>query len=256
MNARKILHKLGRVKLVITITVIAILLAVGLNYISYLIVGKQLTPESLIRALIIPVFIAPFLSWYLIGLFFRLHELEEKMAKYATYDDLTGLLNRRAFFSKFDHHYKQAQRQQSELTLLLMDVDHFKSINDNHGHIVGDQVLKSLGKLLTKHIRKNDVSGRVGGEEFAIILPYTNLEDAQAFAEKCKTIISKDTIPTETDYLNYQVSIGIAALQAKPESTMSLSQLYRAADKALYKAKINGRNRIESHATLETQTAS
>lgn len=227
-------------------------MAVGLNVLTYAIQGEVITRSSLLRSLIIPILIAPTISWYLIGLLFRLHQLEERMAKLATYDDLTGLLNRRVFLQSFNAHLKLAARKNLNISLMLIDIDHFKTINDSYGHSVGDQVLSSIGKLLRNNSRQSDVIGRVGGEEFAILLPATNLNEAKTYAEKCLKLIAHDTIDLQKTKLNYHVSIGLADY----ETGMSLSQLYKAADKALYQAKNNGRNRIEYYATLEPQTVS
>jgi two-component system, cell cycle response regulator len=155
-------------------------------------------------------------------------------------DGLTGVANRRAFDQKLAVAFEHARRYERPLSLVLIDVDHFKSINDAHGHDVGDAVLQSVASIVASGTRQTDFVARVGGEEFAILLPETALFESIQFAEKIRSgIAAADPVTNE----RVTVSIGVANIPHSPfPDTM---ELYRAADQALYRAKANGRNRVE-----------
>lgn len=158
-------------------------------------------------------------------------------------DELTKLSNRRAFFELGSKAIQHAQRFSNRLSLIMFDLDHFKKINDYHGHAAGDKVLQALGGLLKQTSREIDVVGRIGGEEFAIILPGTDLSGATELAQRLRQNISNLLINSENTNVTFTISIGISEL--RPEHR-SLDDLLLQADKALYTAKRNGRNRIES----------
>jgi len=165
----------------------------------------------------------------------------------ADHDHLTGAPSRRAFFAAAEREHARAQRRGSGLGLLLVDVDHFKRINDTHGHATGDQVLRDLVTHAQEVIRKIDYCARLGGEEFAVLLPDANHETALAVAERVRAALDRalqlgpDTIPVA-----YTVSIGVAMLE--PEE--AFAGLMVRADKALYAAKAGGRNRVASAETM------
>ncbi|WP_419783392.1 GGDEF domain-containing protein [Maridesulfovibrio sp.] len=153
----------------------------------------------------------------------------------AELDELTGLYSRRMFFDLFKHDLAQAERLSFNISLLLMDIDHFKSINDTHGHPVGDEVLKCVAGTFCKSIRKNDTLGRIGGEEFACMLPAANAQEAAVVADKMRNAIMElnvENLPQCT------ISVGVTGFIAGD----SVSSMYKRADQALYKAKAAGRN--------------
>jgi diguanylate cyclase (GGDEF)-like protein len=172
----------------------------------------------------------------------ELKQAKERAEALARCDELTGVNNRRAFFHDGEHIFNQAKRYAHPLSLIMLDVDHFKHINDTYGHTAGDNVLASLADIFRKHVREVDILGRLGGEEFAIILPETILSDAVAMAERLRIAIEKTPINNAKGNLHVTVSFGISALA--PEQT-SLEELLHEADSALYQAKRKGRNRIE-----------
>ncbi len=154
-------------------------------------------------------------------------------------DSLTSLRNRRAFDERLDDAFEQARRYERPLSLVLIDVDHFKPINDAFGHDTGDAVLKGVAELIADSTRQADFVARVGGEEFGVLLPETPLFEAMQVAEKIRARIA--TTPVAT--LAVTVSLGVAnALHSNARNT---AELYHAADQALYRAKANGRNRTE-----------
>ncbi|WP_421556132.1 diguanylate cyclase [Pseudomonas kitaguniensis] len=173
---------------------------------------------------------------------FRLTRQMERARNISTHaaqtDELTGLMNRRAFFENAHVSYAQCRHQQQPLCVLMMDMDHFKQINDTYGHQAGDQVLRQIGEVISASFRQADVYGRLGGEEFAVLLPNTTLDTARGIAEQLIKAISglvSDPVQGVT------ASLGVAATH---HLDMDLHGLMNSADKALYRAKALGRNQV------------
>jgi len=163
----------------------------------------------------------------------------------ATTDPLTRVLNRRALLDRLTAEVDRARRFESALTLLLLDVDHFKQINDTAGHLAGDSVLRQLGALLEDAVRKVDVVARYGGEEFVVILPETSNDGATIFAERLRERIEGQAFDVSVDRpVHLTVSIGIATFPS-PRIT-STEDLFARADEALYRAKSGGRNQVRA----------
>lgn len=167
-------------------------------------------------------------------------ELETELRKLATTDSLTGIANRRRFLSKAPKEVTRSQRYGRDLSVLMLDVDHFKTINDRYGHAVGDQVLCRLVEVCNDELREHDVIGRLGGEEFAILLPETVLETARAVAERLRENIEATTVDGQS--FHFTVSFGVAQVKGSEETA---EEVIRRADEALYRAKQKGRNRVE-----------
>jgi len=157
----------------------------------------------------------------------------------ATVEPLTGLLNRDSFRRLFNEELHQSQGEQQPLSLLMLDVDHFKSVNDGYGHPVGDQVLRELSQRIKDSLRRDDLVGRYGGEEFIVALPRTDAESARKVAEKIRAIVG--TMPMSESKLNITISLGLAVTSTEAETMETLIQR---ADQALYAAKRAGRNRV------------
>jgi len=166
----------------------------------------------------------------------------EKMAELSTRDELTNLYNRRYFMESAEREVAGSVRYGQDLSLLMLDLDLFKQINDNHGHPAGDTVLKQTARVLGESIRQYDVACRYGGEEFAVIMPNTRLSDARTFCERLRKKIESMTVPYESIKLRFTVSIGLA--QFAPEMDKSINDLIKRADDRLYAAKKQGRNRV------------
>src|SRR3954470_18046205 len=159
-------------------------------------------------------------------------------------DSLTSLRNRRAFDQEFASRFEQARRYARPLSLAIIDLDYFKSINDQFGHSAGDGVLRGIAQILDHGTRRSDFLARIGGEEFGVLLPETSLFEALHFAEKVRATIAGATIRTEGFTHQVTVSIGVANV---PHSAVTTpEELFNAADQALYRAQARGRNRIES----------
>lgn len=172
----------------------------------------------------------------------ELYKLKEEFRRQANTDSLTGLFNRRYFVEHAEREFKRAQRNGKPLTVISIDIDHFKHINDQYGHPVGDEVLIAVSKNLLPNLRSEDVLARIGGEEFAIVLPDTDIEQAAHIAERIRQ--QQDEIRLMGNWsgeLTVQVSVGVA-VKFKEDSDFDV--LFSRADKALYSAKNNGRNQV------------
>lgn len=164
----------------------------------------------------------------------------QSLAELATSDELTGLRNRREFLSRLDAEIARSVRYGRPAALLLADLDHFKAINDTHGHPTGDRVLAAVAATIQGCARPADTAARVGGEEFTLLLPETDLPGARAMAERIRKAVENQTTVSENgEPIRVTISIGIAAF---PESARSAPGLIEAADDALYNAKDSGRN--------------
>ena len=158
-------------------------------------------------------------------------------ARQAAIDELTGVFNRRFFDNAIEREFKQASRRGREFSLLMIDIDNFKKVNDNHGHTTGDAVISALGKLLRRSIRSEDTPCRIGGEEFAVIFPETSAEGAMVVSEKIRSEFAKLKIAA-TDL---SLSAGLATF---PGDGKTAAELIDLADQMLYFAKYSGKNRV------------
>ena len=165
----------------------------------------------------------------------------ETMLDQSTRDPLTGLANRGSILAEFQNRFGLSLRYDRPLAVVVCDLDHFKKVNDTHGHGAGDFVLRSFGEQLLSVLREADLAGRIGGEEFIIMLPETDLSGARPFAERLRKAIATMPVVLPTGNLNITCSLGISERTA---SDLDAGQLLARADAALYEAKANGRNRV------------
>jgi diguanylate cyclase (GGDEF)-like protein len=173
----------------------------------------------------------------------------EQLERLATTDTLTGLYNRRHFLSALAAEWSRFQRYYRSLSVLMVDIDHFKSVNDRYGHAVGDAAIRRMAEACLRGKRKSDVVGRVGGEEFAIILPETSLSRARVVAERIRKGIAAETLKAGDGSFHITASIGIAEASVNMRGA---DGLLAAADQALYQAKAQGRNRSVSWSPAAT----
>jgi diguanylate cyclase (GGDEF)-like protein len=160
----------------------------------------------------------------------------------AIYDTLTGLYNRRYFDEKFGTEAQQAFVNKTSLSLVLIDIDHFKKVNDTFGHPEGDKILRGVASLLKNSVRKKDTVARYGGEEFILILPEANLEAASMIAERIRKLVENTSFDIGNAHLNATISLGISSFPS--HRARSKEELLKMADLALYRAKGEGRNRV------------
>ena len=170
-----------------------------------------------------------------------LAEHNSALKEVAQTDPLTGLLNRRGFFEAVEA--KLAGKPQADLSVLVLDIDRFKTINDTHGHAVGDVVIKGVANLCRQQGRDSDLVARFGGEEFVIFLPNCPGPAARARAERLRRLIAETLITTDAGPVSVTVSIGVGLFTANDDA---INKVIDRADKALYRAKRNGRNCVDS----------
>jgi len=178
-------------------------------------------------------------------------ELEDKLTTLARVDDLTQVCNRRYFYEEAEKQLVLAHRYQRPLAMLMLDLDRFKQVNDTYGHRAGDEVLKHFAQICCGTIRETDIIGRTGGEEFAILLPETELDSAFLLAERIRSSVALATVKLNESILSYSVSIGVAV---KDSEKMHIEELLSRADKALYEAKEAGRNHIWIYAAAKSES--
>jgi diguanylate cyclase (GGDEF)-like protein/hemerythrin-like metal-binding protein/PAS domain S-box-containing protein len=170
------------------------------------------------------------------------HQADEELERQAHTDFLTNLANRRYFLSLAEAELVRALRYHASFALMMLDIDYFKTVNDNHGHKTGDMVLQKLAVILKNNLREVDISGRLGGEEFAVILPETCSVEAREAAERLRLAVAETEMQTEDGArLHITISVGVATLGDVP---MDIETLLKRADEALYVAKNNGRNQV------------
>ncbi|MCH2037809.1 MAG: sensor domain-containing diguanylate cyclase [Rickettsiales bacterium] len=179
-------------------------------------------------------------------------QVREQLARLALSDPLTGLANRREFFRRTDLELKRLQRSPGEMSILLIDIDHFKYINDKFGHDAGDHVLSEIGKILDTCLRDTDLAARIGGEEFSILLTDTNARGAYWVAERiCNKISRHQFTSTKLGKMNIKCTVSIGISSVDLDATLDSRELYRLADDRLYIAKNTGRNQVSVDEVLK-----
>ena len=169
--------------------------------------------------------------------------LKKDLKRQAERDPLTGAFNRRAFSAIAHHVLARARRDASPVSLVVLDLDHFKAVNDTHGHTAGDQVLRRVVELVYAMLREHDVLVRLGGEEFAILLPATTVAEARHVAERIRTAVERERFASAVGAFQITTSLGVGAMV--PESAPSvIEELLDIADREMYRAKESGRNRV------------
>src|SRR5690606_3394104 len=176
-----------------------------------------------------------------IGVSLQNARMYQSMEERATTDGLTGLTNHRAFQERLEQLHALAERTGQKFSIILTDIDHFKSVNDTHGHPVGDAVLKRVAAIFTQRARKVDIVARYGGEEFVIVLPDTDADGAAVFANRLREEIAAQTMTSDNGSFSVTLSLGVAAY---PSDGTDRHALIERADQALYYCKEHGRNRV------------
>ncbi len=163
-----------------------------------------------------------------------------KVLQYATLDALTNLNNRRQFEVRLKQEIATTKRQKNPLCAMMIDIDFFKKVNDTYGHASGDAVLRTVASIIKEHLRESDIPSRYGGEEFAVLLPYTHIEEAKIVGERLRKAVETTPIPIDKKNINVTISMGLAEFDVKESG----EELFKRADNALYEAKEGGRNRV------------
>jgi len=234
---RQLIQKLGRINTIIIITVFSVLASVFITFLVYYLKQNYLGYSI---SIIVPLIVAPLASWPLMTLLMKIDNLEKEMRALATFDSLTGLLGRRAFFHDAKSFIDFAEREQITFSVIALDIDKFKNINDSYGHAAGDDVLRHFANTIKTITRKGDLIGRTGGEEFALLLPNTSEDIAYTLSERLHSAIRESVINHEDSSIKYTVSMGL--ISVLPKKSDNIENILKQADQSLYIAKEKGRN--------------
>lgn len=241
----KFLVELGRFGSILLITVVGLFVSLFVTWGVVEVMnegGDNVSLQlSLQVAAIVTIVGSLTLGAFLTNLLIKTHELQEEMKHLATFDTLTGLLNRRVFMERVNHLFNVAIREEESFSIVIIDIDHFKAINDTYGHTVGDRALTAFGKLLRSSLRKSDLACRYGGEEFALFLPNTDTKQAREISERIHQLARANGLAHDKDVIRPTLSIGIVSFPQ--ERAAAAEGLVNMADRALYHAKKTGRNR-------------
>jgi diguanylate cyclase (GGDEF)-like protein len=240
---RGTLLRMGRARAVLLITSVSLLLSLVVTTAFTAALGywDRLATDLMIAALV-PLLVAPAVSSAAMGLLAEVETARRALREVAIRDGLTNLYNRRFFAARLESEVARARSERAPLTVILIDVDHFKRINDLWGHAAGDAVLQRVADTLITYVHPYEMSARFGGEEFVALLPGASLADGTEIAERIREAIAHLSIPALGAHATPHVtaSLGVASLGPGPETA---SDLLRRADQAMYDAKARGRNR-------------
>ncbi len=243
---RQYIRKIGLFKSIVLLSFLAVCLALVSTLVLTYFLEKFGIPLNLRTVLFISVIITlivtPILSFYVIRLFLKVARLEEEMRELATFDSLTGLLTKREFLERAGYFHKIATRDLLPYALIIADLDNFKEINDQFGHMTGDKTLETLGLAIQDSLRESDLACRFGGDEFLFFLPNTDPAQAHHFSERLRSIL-EEAIDCSGLEINLTASMGIATY---PEfRTELIEDFISAADTAMYHAKKAGGNQTQ-----------
>ena len=179
-------------------------------------------------------------------------KIKEELTKIANTDALTGASNRREFFEELDREMRRINRSETEVSILIIDIDNFKKVNDTYGHDVGDKVIVEVSKVIQTCLRETDLLARIGGEEFAVLLPDTSSKGAFWVGERIRTEVLKSEFKVGTDLKPVSCSVSIGVATGFPGDKRDSSDLYKIADTRLYIAKNTGRNQVSVDEIIHT----
>ncbi len=236
----RFLSKHGPFKATLVLTVGAVIASIFLKIVIMYFLESRVRSADIIAAAVIPAIIAPAFTVYLFALVDRLSVAEKRLQRLVTVDDLTQVYNRRHFMETAEEAMVDAARSGLALAVLMLDVDHFKRINDVHGHLAGDEVLRRLAGKCREAVGSSGIVARLGGEEFGFLLPRTGAADAVRFAERLRVAAESTPVDYDGVAISYTVCIGVSI----SENATRLDDVLKAADKALYAAKAQGRNQV------------
>lgn len=242
-------RKINRIKILLFTTLLSILSSILISSLIMEIISNGIDMVTLSISIIAPLIIAPCVIWYLVGLTVKIEHLEKEQRKLATYDMLTGLLVRRVFLSNVEALLNLAERSRGVLSFVYIDIDNFKNINDKFGHTCGDAVLASFAENLRNSMRKSDVVGRIGGEEFAVALPDTDIKRCIHVLEKISSLAKTAQVEAAGQKIVYTISIGVTVFNKS--NRVGVEQLIEQADAALYHAKRSGKDCIVRYSERE-----
>lgn len=237
-------HRIGVRQATLAIVGSSVLLSVLLDVLWHLLAGWPLSTRSLLLATLLPVPIAGLGAGITLRLIVALDQARSRAEQLALTDALTGVRNRRWFMTQAALEFERATRHGRALALVLIDVDHFKRVNDEHGHQTGDRLLVEIAQTCAATLRRTDLLARFGGEEFIVLLPETGQCEAVRLAERMRQAVQAGLRdPQHPLQVPVTISLGVVAMSA---ATPTLDALIRATDQALYDAKRAGRDRVHT----------
>lgn len=240
---RKLTGRYGAAKVVTAATALSVALSLLLTVAANLWLRGHVPVVEIVIGVGIPLVLSPLFLYGFVALVQQLDLAETDLRRLASEDDLTGAYNRRHILALAAREWERSSRYGGALSLLMVDVDHFKNVNDTCGHAVGDSVLQTLVRTCGACLRRTDAVGRLGGEEFLVLLPDTDEHAAAEVGERLRAVLAALEVATAGQPLRITVSIGVAS--RRPD-TPSLESLLKSADDALYAAKAAGRNQLKT----------
>lgn len=240
------LRRYGIWLVVAGVTVMSIIASVAIGVtVHHVVLGIEMPASAWALTVGCPTVIAPIMSYGSFSLALKLDQAHEQLRILSITDPLTGAANRRHFMEQLQAEVERSLRDGAAFSVALIDIDNFKSVNDLHGHLAGDEVLRRLAEACMAQMRDGDTFARFGGEEFAVLLPQTGVEQAMQWLERLRLQVSELRVDLPAVQIGVTVSIGVAspALAASPAG-MHLNAALRLADEALYRAKREGKNRV------------
>lgn len=241
MRLHQAIKSLGKVRMILLITLLAVALSVAITHLITTWLGGGPSTMGLITAAVIPAIISPVFSTVMIDLIIQLDGARAELQRLSVTDDLTGVFNRRQFLNLAEQEFVRAERYGQEFSIIYFDLDDFKQVNDRFGYQTGDKMLLAVSQICMRNKREIDTFARLGGEEFAYLLPATNGQGALEVAERVKRLLSSEPVCVNGDCYNVTASIGVADYHRQYES---LDEMLAHVDRVMYAAKAQGKNRI------------
>ena len=236
-----LLKRYGIVAVVVAVTIGSILLSAAISTVIHLSIGLPMRASAWAVTLICPTLIAPTMSWWAFDLVLKVERAHEQLRVQSNTDHLTGIFNRRYFMDRLREEIERTTRYDTSFAVAFIDVDNFKRINDEHGHLSGDEILQQLTQVCAKQVREIDTLARIGGEEFALLLPQTTPDEAAHLVERLRASVASTRAKVGENWLDITVSIGLTSAS---RDLLDVNGILRRADEALYAAKRQGKNRL------------
>jgi diguanylate cyclase (GGDEF)-like protein len=239
---RRFILKQGVAKSALFITILSMLFSVLIAKLVSVLMPGGSSNFNIVLAIIVPALIAPPFGYIFMNLYVELEKVREEVHALAITDDLTRTFNRRHFMNLITQELERAKRYHHALSIIIFDIDDFKSVNDNHGHLCGDAVLRELSTTCQTILRQCDILARFGGEEFILLLPETNEASALKVATRLCQLVAIHVVEYKNAQIRVTISAGVTTFKS---TTDTLDDLLNRADQALYLAKRLGKNRLE-----------
>jgi diguanylate cyclase (GGDEF)-like protein len=246
---RSSLKRYGLLAVVAAGTVGSIVLSAAIAAAVHAAIGAPMSAIAWTVTLVCPAVIAPAMSWWSFAQVLKVERAHEQLRLLSNIDHLTGIFNRRYFMDRLRDEIARAERDGTSFAVAFIDVDNFKRINDEHGHLSGDEILQQLTRTCASHVREIDTLARIGGEEFALLLPGTTPAEAERLVERLRAGVAATRAKLGDGWLELTVSIGLTS-SASSRDGLDINGIMRRADEALYAAKRQGKNRLVARTAL------